>query len=77
MKFEEISRIKTKDGTFVVVSNMLNDKEHRGYTIGKYIESEAYTGFTKGGVSIPDDNIVEFLKLFGKENLQYALEDIA
>lgn len=74
MKFEEIGRVKTNDTTYIVISNMSDDKEHRGFTIGKYVESEAYTGFTKGGVGIPDDNIVEFLKLFGKENLEKALK---
>lgn len=76
MKFEEIGRIQTNDTTYIVISNMSDDKEHRGYTIGKYIESEAYTGFAKGGVSISDDNIVEFLKLFGKENLKEALKGV-
>lgn len=76
MKFEEMGRVKTNDTNFVVVSNMSDDKEHRGYSISKYIESETYTGFTKGGAAIPDDSIVEFLKLFGKENLQEALDSI-
>ena len=76
MKFEEIGRVKTSDTTFIVISNMSDDKEHRGYTISKYIESETYTGFTRGGVSIPDDYITDFLKLFGRENLQETLDSI-
>lgn len=76
MEFKEIGRVKINDTTWIVISEMLKGKDCKGYSISKYQESEAYTGWMKGGVSVSSEYVIDFLKLFGKDNLKEALDDL-
>jgi len=73
-KFKELGRVQTSDSIQVVVSEVYgDDKKLAGFSINKYIESERYTGFTKG-VYVPADMLPDFLRIFGEEDLKFALE---
>lgn len=72
--FKELGRIKTTDASSIVLSEMHRNGNLDGYLVNKYIVTEKYTGFGAGGVTIPEERIVEFLKLFPKDLLKDALE---
>jgi len=76
VKFKEIGRIPISATTELVLSEVHKEDKLTGYSITKYITSTSYTGFSKG-VYIPEDYLIEFLKLFSKENLEYALDDLS
>ena len=70
--FKEIGRLQTSDAVEIVLSGVYRDDKLTGYSLNKYVTSEQYTGFGKG-VYIPEDLLIEFLKLFSKGDLQSAL----
>ncbi len=72
--FKEIGRLQTTDSVEVVLSEVYRDKELQGFSITKYVTSEKYTGWSKG-IFIPEDLLIEFLKLFNREDLECALSD--
>ena len=71
--FKEIGRVRTSDSIEVVLSELYRDGKFRGYSITKYVTSDEYTGWSKG-VFIPEDMIIDFLKLFPKDDLEFALK---
>ena len=58
----------------MVVSEVLREGIPVGISFNKYVETEKFTGFTKG-LMIPDELIPEFLKLFTKIDLELALDE--
>ncbi|MBM4401350.1 MAG: hypothetical protein FJ045_05305 [Crenarchaeota archaeon] len=66
----EIGRIQIT-GNFEVVLSLTEDKST--YILSKYIKSLEYTGWAKGAIAVPVDMVVDFLGLFGSENLKFAL----
>lgn len=72
--FKELGRIRTTDTTELVMSEVYEGRECKGILLSKYITTEKYTGFAKGGVLIPSDSTIDFLKLFPKEDLELALQ---
>lgn len=73
--FKKIGEVKASDASDVVLSELHKDGKLKGYIVSKFVNTEKYTGFAKGGVTIPEERIVEFLKLFPKDLLQDALEE--
>ncbi len=71
--FKELGRLPISDSTTLVLSETKKEDRVIGLSVTKYIVSEKYTGFSKG-IYIPEDSLIEFLKLFPKEDLQSALE---
>lgn len=74
-EYKEIGRVRVSDKVEVVLSEVHRNDKLQGFSLNKYVTSDEYTGFGKG-VFIPDDKLIDFLKLFGPEDLQYALDDI-
>lgn len=72
--FEEVGRIPISDKNTIVISRCYRGGDYRGVSVNKYVTSEDYTGFSKG-TFIPEENIVPFLKLFDKGDLQDALNE--
>lgn len=70
--FKEIARLRTSNMVEVVLSEVYYDDKLTGYSLNKYVTTEEYTGFSKG-VYIPEDLLIEFLKLFPQGDLQSAL----
>ena len=73
--FEEVGRVRVGDSTEVVLSRVVRGKEFRGYSVTKFVTTPEFTGWAKG-TFIPEDYITDFLKLFPKKELEYALEDL-
>ena len=71
--FKEVGRVRTSDSTEVVLSELYRDRKFTGYSITKYVTSDEYTGWSKG-VYIPEDMIIDFLKLSPKDDLEFALK---
>jgi len=65
-EYKEIGRISVSDSTYIVLSSVHSDGELKGYNISKFISTEHYTGFAKGGISIPADSLEDFLGTFSK-----------
>ncbi len=70
--FREITRVQLSDTVWAVLSTMKKETTLIGYSIGRYIDSEGYTGFTKNPIVIPEDLVVEFLKMFELSDLEAA-----
>lgn len=63
-KFEEVGRVsKVSDTTDIVVSKLLKDGTLVGYVINKYVETEEFKGYPRGGVTIPDDRLSELIEI--------------
>jgi len=74
-EFRELGRIRTTDKSEVVLSELHRNGQLQGYSLNKYVTTPEYTGFGKG-VFVPDEKLIDFLVLFGAENLEYALDQI-
>lgn len=75
--FKEIGRIQLTDSRWLVLSELTKDKEVIGLVISKYVESPGYTGFEKGGgTMINAEMTTDFLAMFGKQELEWALEKV-
>lgn len=71
--FKELGRIRTTDASELVFSEVHRDGKLVGFSLNRYVTSEAFTGFTKG-IFIPEDLFIEFLKIFPKEDRKLSLE---
>ena len=69
--FKEIGRIKTSNSATIVISETYREGKLVGYNINKWIDTETFTGFTKG-IFIPKDLLTNFLILFPKDSLELA-----
>lgn len=72
-EFKELGRLRTTDSTEVVISQVYRGAECKGISISKFITTEKYVGFGKG-VYLPNEDIASFLKLFPREELQWAID---
>ena len=65
-QFKEIARTTVNDTRDIVVSQVVEDEEVKGYNINSYITTINYTGFSKGGVFVPVEKVEEFKNLVNK-----------
>lgn len=66
-KFEEVGRVgDVTDASDIVVSKVIRDGKLDGFLISKYVKTDKYTGFAKGGIMIPDDRLAELVELLSK-----------
>jgi len=72
-EFKEVNRLETSDSSAIVLSELRDGKELKGWVLNKWITSEKYTGFVKGGIMIPEEQLTDFLRLFPQDELKNAL----
>lgn len=73
--FKEIGECRLTDTETAILSEMTNNKGiMTSYYINKKVESDEFTGRTKG-IRIPEDLLVEFLRMFPQEALKGAIND--
>lgn len=65
-EFKEIARTTVNAARDIVVSQVIEDGEVKGYNIGSYVTTKTYTGFTKGGVFVPVEKVQDFKNLVEK-----------
>ncbi len=58
--FKEVKRVKVTDSKDLVVSQVIDGTEVKGFNINSFITTEKYTGFTKG-IMIPAAQVEEFI----------------
>lgn len=58
-EFQEVARIRLNERTSVVVSRVIEDGEVKGLSVGKFVETARYTGFS-GGILIPIEKAGDF-----------------
>jgi hypothetical protein len=73
--FVEIGRVRVSDTTEAVLSGLRRNGKIVGLSMNKHVVSEKFTGFGKG-VYVPNELITDFLKLFGRDELKAAIEDL-
>ena len=61
--FTEIGRVRINDARDVVISTVLENGTLTGLHINSFVRTNNHTGFTKGGVFVPEDKVVEFGEL--------------
>lgn len=66
VEFKEVGRVRSSDTTDVVVSEVMKGGKVVGYSINKYVDTDSFTGFTKG-IMVPIGKVEEFLRLFKRE----------
>lgn len=64
--FEEVGRIQKTDSTAIVISKVIVDGIETGRIVNKFIDSDKYTGFAKGGIIIPKEDIEELISFLTK-----------
>jgi len=67
--FREVGRLEVSNTASIVISETYKEGKLVGYNINKWIETEHFTGFTKG-LLIPKDLLPSFLALFPRQKLQ-------
>jgi hypothetical protein len=65
--FQERGRVQLTDENSLVISDVVKDGELIGLSFNKYIESEKYTGFTKGFM-VPMELLDEVVEIIQKED---------
>jgi len=73
-KITELGRVQVSESIEAIVG--VGGANNDVYIISKFVTSPTYTGWAKGGIAVPADMLPEFLRLFGTENLKYALEEV-
>lgn len=58
-EFKEVGRVDGFGESKVVVSEVWNGGELKGFSVNKYVVSDKYTGFAKGTL-IPEESLQEF-----------------
>ena len=74
VNYKEVGRLKLTDSLTVVLTEIYRKEELLSYSLGRYIESDKFTGFRKDPLSIPEEMVVSFLSMFRQEDLQLALD---
>ena len=72
-EFRELGRVKVSDTVDIVLSEIYKDGKLTEYNINRFINTDGYSGFTKGQ-EIPPCLLVLFLQLFPQEELTEASE---
>lgn len=75
-EFKEIGRCSLTDSEDAILSEMHKpDGTISAYYLTKFITSDKYSGPTKG-IRIPEDMLVEFLKIFPLADLENAVSQL-
>lgn len=61
-QFKELARTVINDSRDIVISQIVEDGEVKGYIINSFVRTNSYVGFTKG-VFVPVEKVQDFKNL--------------
>jgi hypothetical protein len=62
-QFIEIGRVKVNPQRDIVASKVIDKGEFKGINFNNYVRTQKYTGFTPGGMFVPEGKIEEYSEL--------------